>query len=346
MVSSLPKWNTTAGTIALVTTTTAVVATGVWMIHRRFCTCHPNKNTTATQTSDTTSSTSMGRHPTNNTSWESRVVGPHGPLREVWSQVLYALEAPGCSQGPPVRNMTIYRVPDSNVKNNNHRLVIYNGVSIDDATIGAIEALGTPTILVVPNRMHREDAAIWKNKYPHLQVVCPSYCTSKVVEVVPVDMSVEDWVAMEEWSKWIKIKAIDGWGDFEFVLEVQLETPSSNKVGKIAVVVCDLLFTLPYKDKYSWTDHLIAWFFDCNIVLPPDPSTTIIVPKVSRIARIFGINDWKKVERWYRTYAQEYGKLIAVILVGHGVPVVQVDAVDGCTKALEGVADQLIKPRW
>jgi hypothetical protein len=126
----------------------------------------------------------------------------------------------------------------------------------------------------------------------------------------------------------------------------QVEKDNKEEGGKVAMIVCDLLFTMVYCPKMNLIGKLISWFFDSSIVLPSDPTTMIIIPAVTRIARLFVIKDWKKAEQWYRSYAKEWGAKIAVILVGHGVPVVQVNPKEGCTKALEGVADQLIKPRW
>lgn len=268
-------------------------------------------------------------------SWEAHVTD-HGPMREVWPGCLYVLEAPGCSMGPPVRNMTIYRVPDGS-----RRLVIYNGIAVDETSVAAIEKLGTPSILVIPNALHRCCASVWKNKYPEIVIVCPEIAQEKASEVVEVDMTMHAWATKDEWSKWIHTKEIDGWCEFETVVEVELDAKAN---GKRAMLVCDLLFTLAFVDNATYASRLIAWFFDCSITLPSEGS--IVVPKISRIARLFGIKDWAKAEAWYRSYAQKHGTSIGAILVGHGVPVVQVDAADGCTKALDGIADQLIHPRW
>lgn len=317
------------GTISFSTTTVAVTAAsavvGMMIMYRkRSCNSKPEKMLPKT--------------------WETRVVRDHGPLKNIWPNVLYTLEAPGCSMGPPVRNMHIYRVPDGS-----NRLVVYNGVSINDTTLKEIENLGTPTILVVPNRMHREDAAIWKNKFPNMLVVCPSVAKLEVLQEVNIDMTMEEWVKKGEWSPYVTCKAIDGWHEFELVLEVQLEEKgkeNTEESGKIATIVCDLLFTMVYCPKMNLIGKLIFWFYDSSIVLPSDPTTMIIIPAVTRIARLFVIKDWKEAEQWYRNYSKEWGTKIAVILVGHGVPVVQVKPDEGCKKALEGVADQLIKPRW
>jgi hypothetical protein len=268
-------------------------------------------------------------------SWESHV-GAHGPLREIWPGTLYILEAPGCAMGPPVRNMIIYRVPDQS-----GRLVIFNGIAVNASTTADIELLGTPTILIVPNGLHRCCAAVWKAKYPKLIVVCPAVAVDKVSEIVSVSMTTQNWATLTDWTKWIQVKEIDGWCEFETVVEVLLDASGKEKR---AMLVCDLLFTLPFSDKAGFMDRLIVWFFDSSIHLPADG--TIIVPKISRIGRMFGVKDWPKVEQWYRSYAQDIGRSIAVIVVGHGPPVVQVDATLGCTKALEGVAEQLVKPRW
>jgi hypothetical protein len=305
-------WNTSTVVIA-VTATVAVVAMTAWRRHK-LAPLPPIKT------------------------WDTRIVRPHGPWQEIWPQRLYTLEAPGCSMGPPVRNMSVVRLPDQ-------RLVLYNGVALSDAALQELLSWGAPTILVVPNGMHREDAAIWKEKFPALLVVCPSSQRKKVEEVVPVDQTMEEWVAMKEWSPWIRAKEIDGWCQFELVLEVQLEEVPKED-GKIAMMVCDLLFTMPYNFHFSWSDKIISWFFDSHIVLPSDPKTMMVIPQVSRIARIFAIRDWKKAEQWYRTYAKECGARIAVLLVGHGIPVVPLDPAVGCTPALEGVAEQLMRPRW
>jgi hypothetical protein len=275
------------------------------------------------------------QHSKTHESWESHV-GEHGPLREIWPGTLYILEAPGCTMGPPVRNMIIYRVPDQS-----GRLVIFNGIAVNASTTADIEQLGTPTVLIVPNGLHRCCAAVWKAKYPELIVVCPAGAVDKVSEIVSVSMTTQNWATLADWTKWIQAKEIDGWCEFETVVEVSLD-PSEK--GKRAMLVCDLLFTLPLSDKAGFIERLIVWFFDSSVRLPADG--TIIIPKISRIGRVFGVKDWPKVEQWYRSYARNVGRSIAVIAVGHGLPVVQVDTTLGCTKALEGIAEQLVKPRW
>jgi hypothetical protein len=271
--------------------------------------------------------------------WESHVVDDFGSLQEIWPGTLFSVEATGAGQGPPLRNMHIYRVPDGS-----KRLVIFNGIAIKEETMRRIESLGQPSVLVVPNCYHRCCAAVWKQRYPDIVVVTPECAMEKAAEVVPVDMSTQEWGKQKEWSPWVRIQVTDGWDEFETILELQLEN-TMVKNGKKASLVCDMLFTLPYPKNAGMMHNFLTWVFDSSITLPED-GKSIVVPKVARLSRIFAIKDWTKAEQWFRDYAREEGPNVAVILVGHGVPVKEIDTAEGCTKALEGVADQLAKPRW
>lgn len=275
------------------------------------------------------------KSPPEEETWETHCTG-HGELQEVWPDTLYTLEAKGCSRGPPTRNMAIYKVPDGS-----KRLVIYNGIAVKEETVEQIEALGTPSVLVIPNYYHRCCAAVWKERYPNIMVVCPQVARENAEKVVKVDATIEEWAAMPEWRNWVHATTIDGWGPFESVVEVDLEKKAN---GKKAVLVCDLLFTVPYEENAGYADRFAVWMFDSSIELPPDGE--IVIPKVARISRIFAIEDWAKAEQWYRIYAREHGKNVAAILVGHGVAVKEVDSDLGCTEAFIGVANQLSKPRW
>eukprot|EP00562_Extubocellulus_spinifer_P035374 CAMPEP_0178693304 /NCGR_PEP_ID=MMETSP0699-20121125/7639_1 /TAXON_ID=265572 /ORGANISM="Extubocellulus spinifer, Strain CCMP396" /LENGTH=321 /DNA_ID=CAMNT_0020338703 /DNA_START=44 /DNA_END=1009 /DNA_ORIENTATION=+ len=272
--------------------------------------------------------------------WDSETwdehLGKHGELREIWPDTLYMLEAEGCGQGPPERNMCIYRPPGGS-----GRLVIWNGIAVNDETISEIEKLGKPAVLVVPNCYHRCCSAVWKKKYPNMMVVCPEAAVDCASEAVGIDKTIDEWVDMPEYKRYIQATTIDGWGPLENVLELQLGKSSR---GKKAFVVCDMLFTVPLPEKPGYMESFMFWLFDSFVVPPPEGE--MVVPKVARISRIFAIQNWPKAEQWYRTYAKEHGKDVAVIVVGHGPPVVEMNKDEGCTKAFEGVADQLMKPRW
>jgi hypothetical protein len=58
---------------------------------------------------------------------------------------------------------------------------------MDEPRMAALEALGAPTWLVVPNGYHRLDAPAYKRRYPQLQVVAPEGAAARVRQVVAVD---------------------------------------------------------------------------------------------------------------------------------------------------------------
>ena len=82
--------------------------------------------------------------------------------------------------GPLSRRMTIARLPSGD-------LVVFSAIALDDKGFAAIESLGTPAFLVVPNPFHRQDAPVWKSRYPRMRVVAPEKARTAVDEVVTVD---------------------------------------------------------------------------------------------------------------------------------------------------------------
>jgi hypothetical protein len=61
--------------------------------------------------------------------------------------------------------------------------------------MSTIEQLGRPEVMIVPNSWHRADAAVFKERYPNLKVVCPKAAMDKVNEKVKVDISAEEYFA-------------------------------------------------------------------------------------------------------------------------------------------------------
>src|SRR5204863_19244 len=62
---------------------------------------------------------------------------------------------------------------------------IYSAIALDPPEMARIEAMGAPSILIVPSDAHRMDAALWKQSYPELRVVAAPGAEAKVGEVVP-----------------------------------------------------------------------------------------------------------------------------------------------------------------
>lgn len=100
-----------------------------------------------------------------------------------------------------------------------------------------LESFGKPTVLVVPNRMHRLDARLYKQKYKDLIVTCPSVAKSAVSEIVAVDQTIEEYVKSNP-NQGIKIHVPEGISPGELTYELELDG------GKAALIFCDLLFNV------------------------------------------------------------------------------------------------------
>lgn len=107
---------------------------------------------------------------------------PHKPIEKL-EENLWRVEG---RLGPIQREMVVARLGDG-------RLVIWNAIALDEPEMKELEAWGTPAFLIVPNGAHRNDAKIWKQRYPSLLVVCPPGAKQKVEQVVPVDKTEIDF---------------------------------------------------------------------------------------------------------------------------------------------------------
>jgi hypothetical protein len=103
---------------------------------------------------------------------------PHRPIRKLQDN-LWAVEA-DLPQGPLKRVMGIARLADG-------RLVLFNGVALDEAAMKEIEAWGEPAFVVAPNGYHRIDLGSYKVRYPKLRVLAAPAARAKVAQIAPVD---------------------------------------------------------------------------------------------------------------------------------------------------------------
>jgi hypothetical protein len=86
---------------------------------------------------------------------------------------------------PLKRNMTVHRLADGT-------LLLHSVVAMNDEGMAKLDALGRPSLLVVPHGGHRMDARFYKTRYPNVRVVCPAAARAKVEEVIPVDATCEE----------------------------------------------------------------------------------------------------------------------------------------------------------
>lgn len=113
----------------------------------------------------------------------SKHVHPHGPLEAV-SEGVWAVQGSLPRGGIP-RRMVVWRRDDGG-------LVAHSVVAMDDARMAELDALGPLAAMIVPNGIHRADAAVWKARYPGAKVYAPALARAAVEKVVPVDATVED----------------------------------------------------------------------------------------------------------------------------------------------------------
>ena len=111
---------------------------------------------------------------------------PHGKLSKIDEGILTVTGPIRMPLGSFPRRMTVVRLSDS-------RLVVWSAIALDEKEMTALEALGRPAFLIVPNDHHRLDAGAWKERYPQLQVVAPEGSRAKVEKVVPVDTTAPDF---------------------------------------------------------------------------------------------------------------------------------------------------------
>jgi hypothetical protein len=84
------------------------------------------------------------------------------------------------------RRMTIVRLKDGSS-------IIYSAIALGEAEMSRIEAFGTPRYLIVPGDAHRLDAAIFKQRYPRLEVLTPPGALKRVSKAVAVEATSADF---------------------------------------------------------------------------------------------------------------------------------------------------------
>jgi hypothetical protein len=134
---------------------------------------------------------------------------PHGRL-EALAPNLWQVR--GSMAFPIRRNMTVYRLADGT-------LLLYSVVAMDEEGMKALEALGRPSVMVVPHGGHLMDAGFYMQRYPDLKVACPPEGKKRALERCGrVDGTPEDLLA----PLGIKVHPVHGVRRGEFAIEVDI----------------------------------------------------------------------------------------------------------------------------
>lgn len=131
------------------------------------------------------------------------------------------------ANGSTQRRMTIARLDDG-------RLIVHNAIALDETGMADIDAFGKVAALVVPNAFHRQDARIWKDRYPDAKVYCPGGATKAVSKVVPVDGDYSQAPSDGQ----VRLVHLDGIKAREGVLEVR-------STAGVTLVFNDTLLNMP-----------------------------------------------------------------------------------------------------
>jgi len=196
------------------------------------------------------------------------------------------------------REMVLARMADG-------RVIVHNAIALDEPEMAELEAWGAPAMIFVPNGYHRQDAGIWKQRYPQAKVIAPAGSKKRVAQVVPVD-AVSEEAPKDETTRLIPLEGVPA----ESVLEVKT-------ADGVTLVFCDAILNVP---KLG---------LPMGFVL--GPTGRVSTP---RIVRWLGLKDKKAFTAQLEKLADTPG--LNRLLFGHGRPVT-----DNPRGALLSVVEQL-----
>ncbi len=198
------------------------------------------------------------------------LVLPHGPLERLADNLRWVQGSlPRMSLK---RSMTIAQLDDG-------RLVIHNGIALADIQMRQIEAWGTPAFLVVPNGIHRQDAAAYAHRYPGITVLAPRGSRAQVEEKVAVHGTLDDFPA----DGAVRFEPLAGVGDTEGVMLVR--SPDGT-----TIVLTDAMFNMDRKRD------VLGFLFTTLFGSAPGP-------RVSRLAKLLIVKDRNALRRDFERLA-------------------------------------------
>jgi hypothetical protein len=152
---------------------------------------------------------------------------PHDPIEELASN-LWRVQG-SLPMMSLRRTMVIARLDDG-------RLVIHNGIALDEPAMQRIEQWGKPAFLIVPSGYHRLDAPAYKGRYPALTVLAPRGARAKIAQVLAVDGALEEFPPAGA----VRFEPLQGIADLEAAMIV--ESPDGA-----TVVLGDVVFNMDRK---------------------------------------------------------------------------------------------------
>jgi hypothetical protein len=139
---------------------------------------------------------------------------------------------------PLMRHMIVYRLGDGT-------LLIHSAIALTDEGMAKLDALGRPSVLIVPHTGHRMDAPFYKARYPQIRVLAPAAARAKVEEVIKVDATCEEALP----ALGVRFHAVPAFKNAELAYELELEG------GGKALVMGDAVGNKDYAKGFG------GWFF-------------------------------------------------------------------------------------
>ncbi len=231
--------------------------------------------------------------------WQEHVL-PHGPLVAIGPR-LWILTG-RLKRGSMTRNMVVHKLASGG-------LLIHSAIAVDEETLEQMTMQGKPEVMIVPNRFHRMDARVWKERFPNLIVLAPRAAVASVEKVIAVDATCEERLPP------LGVNVLQPPGVKPFELCYEMETGN----GK-ALVVTDMLMNLEHRRG------LDGW------ILKALGSTGFF--GMTFIGRVLLLKDRKAFKGWLTEQASR--REPAAICVAHGDPIIK-----DCTAELLNAAARL-----
>jgi len=112
------------------------------------------------------------------------VLFPHGPINFL-DDGLFVVEG-RWKRSPFERKMTVFLLASGEV-------AVHSAIAMDEAGMAALEAIGRPAWILVPNALHYSDAGWYADRYPSARVLVPAAARVKLFDKIRrIDGSVDD----------------------------------------------------------------------------------------------------------------------------------------------------------
>jgi len=187
------------------------------------------------------------------------------------------------------RRMTVVRLTDS-------RLVIFSAMALNRKEMVALEALGRPAFLIVPNDKHRLDAHAWKLRYPAIQVIAPAGSRAGAEKKVHVDTATPQFNDPN-----VQFVTVPGTGDKEAALLVHSTNGST-------LVLNDLVGNIHNESGVGGRLLRMAGFAGSQ-------------PQIPRVVKLALIKDAQALQAQLLQWSEI--ETLMCILVSHGARITQ-----------------------